>query len=141
APAATMPSATMPPAAPPGVPAPPQAQPGAPVTVAFSPSSAEGQLGSAITVALMIENASDLFTVPFRVKFDPKIVRLNDVNAGNLLTSDGKPVLPPSKNIMNDTGEAQVTLSRLPGSGGVSGSGVLVTFVFQSVGKGTSAVS
>ena len=109
--------------------------------MAFSPSSAEGQLGSAITVALMIENANDLFTVPFRVKFDPKVVRLNDVTAGNLLTSDGKPVLPPSKNIMNDTGDAQVTLSRLPGSGGVSGSGVLVTFVFQAVGKGTTAVS
>ena len=110
-------------------------------TVSFSPRARGGALGSAITVALMVENASDLFTAPFRMKFDPKIVRLNDVMAGGLLTSDGKPVLPPSKNIMNDTGEASITLSRMPGSGGVSGGGVLVTFVFQAIGKGTTTVS
>jgi hypothetical protein len=109
--------------------------------VSFSPPRAEEQVGAAISVALMVENASDLFTVPFRVKFDPKVVRLNDVTIGGLLTSDGKPVLPPSKNIMNDTGEAAITLSRTPGSGGVSGGGVLVTFVFQAIGKGTTAVS
>jgi hypothetical protein len=109
--------------------------------VTFAPPRAEDQLGAAISVALMVENASDLFTVPFRVKFDPKVVRLNDVTAGGLLTSDGKPLLPLSKNIMNDTGDAAVTLSRMPGSGGVSGGGVLVTFVFQAIGKGTSTVS
>ena len=52
-----------------------------------------------------------------------------------------EPVLPPSKNIMNDTGEASVTIGRTPGSGGVSGSGVLMSFIFQAVGKGTTSVT
>jgi hypothetical protein len=89
----------------------------------------------------MVANAADLFTAPFRMKFDPKVLRLNDVTPGALLSSDGKPVLPLSKNIMNDTGDAAVTVSRAPGSGGVSGSGALVTFVFQAVGRGTTTVS
>ncbi len=123
--------------------APPATAPPPPGTarLSFTPSAAEGPIGSAITVPLLIENAADLFTAPLRLKFDPKVVRLNDVVPGSLLTSDGKPILPPSKNILNDTGEASVTLSRAPGAGGVSGSGTLVTFVFQAVGKGATTVS
>jgi general secretion pathway protein D len=136
APPATAP-ATSPAMAPPAT-APP---PAGTARLSFTPSAAEGPLGSAITVPLLIENAADLFTAPLRLKFDPKVVRLNDVVPGSLLTSDGKPILPPSKNILNDTGEATVTLSRAPGAGGVSGSGTLVTFVFQAVGKGTTTVS
>jgi hypothetical protein len=42
---------------------------------------------------------------------------------------------------MNDVGEATVTLTRAPGAGGVSGSGTVVTLIFQGVGKGTGNVS
>jgi general secretion pathway protein D len=89
----------------------------------------------------MVENASDLFTAPVRLQFDPKVLRLNDVTPGNLLTSDGKPILPMSKNILNDTGEASVTLSRAPGAGGVSGSGTLMTFIFQAAAPGATTVT
>jgi general secretion pathway protein D len=108
--------------------------------VSFTPTPTAGPLGSAITVTLNVENARDLFSAPFRITFDPKIVRLNDVTAGNLLTSDGKQILPLSKNIQNDTGEASVSLTRAPGAGGVSGSGALVTFVFQAVGRGAANI-
>jgi len=111
------------------------------VRVSFAPAKAEGQLGSAITVTLVVDGATDLFTTPFRINFDPKVVRLNDVTPGNLLTSDGKQILPPSKNIMNDTGDASITLTRVPGSGGVSGSGTLATFVFQAINRGTTTIS
>jgi len=109
--------------------------------VSFAPASAEGLVGSAISVSLTVENASDLFSTPLRVKFDKNFLRLNDVVPGNLLSSDGQPVMAPSKNILNDTGEASVTLSRIPGSGGVNGVGTLVTFVFQAMAKGTTTVS
>jgi general secretion pathway protein D len=147
------PPATAPPiaAAPPTPPPPPQptaapqpaqpATPTAPARITFSPPQAEGQLGAAITVTVNVENATDLFTVPLRVTFDPKIVRLNDVVPGNLLTSDGKQLLPPSKNIQNDNGEASVVLTRAPGAGGVTGSGALATFVFQAVGRGTANIA
>ena len=43
-----------------------------------------------------------------------------------------------TRNIQNDAGEASVNLNRLPGSGGTSGSGVLLTFVVKGVGPGTA---
>ena len=90
---------------------------------------------------MMVDSATDLFATPFRINFDPKVVRLNDVTAGGLLTSDGKQILPLSKNIQNDTGEASISLTRVPGSGGVSGSGALATFVFQALAPGTTTVT
>jgi general secretion pathway protein D len=149
APPATAPPATAPPAtAPPATAPPPAAPPKAaapspaptPARVSFTPSAAQSQVGSTITVTLMVENATDLFTTPFRINFDPKIVRLNDVTPGPLLTSDGGQILPPSKNIQNDTGDASVTLTRVPGAGGVTGSGALATFIFQAVGPGTARI-
>jgi general secretion pathway protein D len=112
-----------------------------PAALSFSPPRPEARQGAAIPVSLMVENAADLFTAPFQIKFDPKVVRLNTVAAGNLLTSDGKQLAPVVKNIMNDIGEVSVTLTRVAGDGGVSGSGTLVTFVFQAVAEGTTTVS
>jgi general secretion pathway protein D len=109
--------------------------------VSFTPGQATAQAGSTISVTLRVENATDLYTTPFRINFDPKVVRLNDVTPGDLLTSDGKQMLPPSKNILNDTGDASITLSRVPGAGGVTGSGTLATFVFQAIAPGSTTVS
>jgi hypothetical protein len=76
-----------------------------------------------------------------RLKYDPKVVYLTDVQLGGLLGSDGQGTMPITRNILNDAGEAVVTLSRLPGSGGVRGSGTLVTLVFQGVNAGSSKVT
>ena len=132
---------TPPVTAPPEQPPPAAPKPPAGPKISFAPPSVEGQLSSAITVSLVIEAAQDLFTVPMRLRYDPKIVHLNDVTLGNLLTLDGLKPGPVVKNIQNDTGEATVTVGRLPGAGGISGSGTLVTFMFQAVGRGTATVT
>jgi general secretion pathway protein D len=137
APPATAPS----PVAPPISPAKP---PGAPeagkARVMFVPAQASAELNGTITVSLMVENAADLASTPMQVRFDPKVLRLNDVVRGNLLTSDGQQVAF-SKNVLNDTGEATINVSRFPTTGGVSGSGSLVTLVFQAVGRGDTVVA
>ena len=76
-------------------------------------------------------NATDLFSAPLQIKFDPKVLKLNDVTQGNLMASDGQQVTF-TKNIQNDTGEADITLNRLPGTGGITGSGMLVTLSFTT---------
>jgi general secretion pathway protein D len=140
APPATAPPATaplIPPAMPPGQPTPP---PEGKARVTFVPAQASAQLNGTVTVSLMVEDAADLASTPMLVRFDPKILRLNDVVRGNLLTSDGQQVAF-SKNVLNDTGEATVNVSRFPTTGGVSGSGSLVTLVFQAVGRGETVVT
>ena len=94
-----------------------------------------------VAINIQIENAGDLFSVsPIRIKFDPTQLRLNDVTPGELFSRDGGRSTTV-KDIRNDTGEATLTVSRLPGSPGVSGAGPMATLNFTAIGKGTSAVT
>jgi general secretion pathway protein D len=142
------PNSTPAPAAPPATaPAVPPAKPTAEAqrsaekpNVKFVPAQASAELNGTVTVSLMVENAVDLASTPMQIRFDPKILHLNDVARGNLLASDGQQVAF-SKNILNDTGEATVNVSRFPTTGGVTGSGSIVTLVFQAVGRGDAVVT
>jgi len=132
---------TQPPA--PAAPAAPAAQPApaaGPVRLFFNPPTLQTQLSGVVTVALQIDNAADLFSVPLKLKFDPKILRLSSVKEGNLMAGDGQKI-NFSENTLNDTGDATVVLNRMPGTGGISGSGALVNLTFQAVGRGTSTVT
>jgi general secretion pathway protein D len=141
APPVTAPPATAPLAPP--VTAPPTGQPAAPqgaATVSFAPAQLDATAGTPFTVNLVIQNATDLFSAPMHIKFDPKMLRLNDATVGSLLSSDGQQVTF-TKNIMNDTGDATIALSRFTGSGGITGSGTLVTLSFTASGKGAATIS
>jgi len=138
APAATPTVVPAPPATKPEAPAPPP--PPAAARVLLSPEKIETQSGATFTVNLQVENAQDLFSAPVRVKFDPNVVRLNEVTRGSFLAADGKEVLF-TRNILNETGDASIVLSRMPGSVGVSGSGSLLTLTFQVVGKGVTVIT
>jgi general secretion pathway protein D len=149
-PPATAPPAAAPPATAPAIPgvttAPLQPAPDAPATpaatlaAAFAPAAVDTQVNGTFSVNLMIENATDLFAAPLQVKFDPKMLRLTDVTRGDLLARDGQQVVF-TRNILNDTGDATINLNRMPGTGGIGGSGALVTLTFQALGKGTAVVS
>ena len=97
-------------------------------------------MGQPFTVNLVMKNAADLFSAPLQIKYDPKMLKLNDVTQGNLMGSDGQQATF-TKNIQNDTGEADITLNRLPGTGGVTGSGILATLSFTTLGRGAATVS
>jgi hypothetical protein len=88
---------------------------------------------------LQLENAADLFTAPMRLKFDPKLLRLTAVRQGGLMGADGQRV-NFGENTLNDTGEAIITLNRVPGAGGISGSGALLSLTFQPIARGTTQV-
>jgi hypothetical protein len=83
---------------------------------------------------------TDLAAVPIKIKWDPKILRLNQVTAAALLNQDGS-VNSPSLDIRNDAGEASIEISRVTGAAGVNGSGALMQFTFMAVGKGSSAIT
>jgi general secretion pathway protein D len=144
APPATAPPATAPPAtAPPATAPAAQAdtpQPAGNAVVRFLPPQVETNPQGMMTVALIIENATEVSSAPLQVAFDSKVVKLNDVGRGDFFSSDGQiPVF--TKNIQNDAGNAVINLNRLPGSPGMTGSGVLATLIFQAVAKGTCTVS
>ena len=143
APATTVP---LPPgAAPPPPPAPGTqplaAQPSGAPRLLFAPATVETPLGGPVNLTLQVESVSDLFSAsPVRIKWDPKVLRLNDITPGDFLSHDNQKITS-AKDIRNDAGEAWVTLNRLPGAGGVSGSGALGTFSFTAIGKGKTNVT
>jgi len=144
APPVTAPPANGPPSATTSTPATPPGAPAAPppanASANFVPAQVETMMGGSFNVNLVMANATDLFSAPLQIKFDPKVLKLNDVVQGNLMASDGQQVTF-TKNIQNDAGEADVTLNRLPGTGGVTGSGMLVTLSFTTLARGATSVS
>jgi len=134
---ATPPVAPAPPTtAPPTPPAPPQAN----AAVSFVPTLVTTTVGKTFNVTLAVSNATDLFSAPLQIRFDPRALKLNDVEQGPLMTSDGQRA-SFTKNILNDTGEADITLNRMPGSGGITGSGNLVTLSFTATARGSTNVT
>lgn len=140
------PPATAPPPGPPAT-APPLGPPatapraGGIARVSFQPASVETQLGSTVTVTLYGENITDLDSAAAHLRYDPRILRINNIVAGDL-PQRGVPVnarTEPSKNILNDTGQADMSIAR--GVGGISGAGGLFAVTFQAVGRGTTTVS
>lgn len=77
-----------------------------------------------------------------QLRFDPKILRINNIVAGDLPLRGmpAGPALEPSKNILNDSGMADMSINRGPAAA-VSGGGGLFTVVFQAVGRGNTTVS
>jgi general secretion pathway protein D len=148
APPATAPAPAVPPI--PGVTTPPAAAtptetpttqpPATPLAVSFAPGKVETPVNGIFRVTLVVQNATDLYAAPVMLKFDPKILRLAEVAEGNLLSLDGRPAVF-TRNILNDTGDASINLSRSPGAGGISGSGTLMVLTFHAIGTGDTVVS
>ena len=108
--------------------------------MSFSAAPPEVQAGSTVAVSVQVNNANDLAAVQMGLKFDPKILRINNVTGGDLIRRNG-PDLVPSRNVLNDSGDATIGIARDPSSGGVSGSGTVLTIMFQAVGKGPTTLT
>ena len=141
------PAAALPPAAisvlPPPIgqtPAPPAGAASPQARASFVPAVLETQLSSAATVTVNLENATDLASVAAHLQFDPRILRVVNIVAGDLPQRNAAP-LQPVRNILNDVGQADVVITRNPADGGITGSGTVFSVVFQAVGRGDTQVS
>ncbi len=115
------------------------ATPGGAVGLTFNPARVQAQLSTPVKITIEAQNMADLASVPVKVRWDPKILRLEMISPGALLTQDGK-IVAPSLDIRNDTGDASIDVNRTTGAGGVNGTGPLLQLTFTAVGKGTTTV-
>jgi general secretion pathway protein D len=98
-------------------------------------------MGAPVSVQIRVENATDVFAVPLRLNYDPAALRLVDIQPGEFLSQGGQQVIF-SRNIPADrSGAASANMNRVPGSGGASGSGTLVTVTFEPLRPGSSQVT
>jgi general secretion pathway protein D len=104
------------------------------------PSQNEVNKGNKITVPVAIENAQNVFAASCTITFDPKLLRLLDVQNGGFLSSDGKMVALAPR-IENESGQAVVSISRPPESVGSNGNGVLLNLLFEAISPGNAQIS
>jgi general secretion pathway protein D len=68
------------------------------------------------------------------------MLELTEVARGGFLSSDGQQVTF-NETKFPDPGGAVISLNRLPGAGGMSGSGTLVTLKFRAIARGPASIS
>jgi general secretion pathway protein D len=106
----------------------------------MEPSNPEVPVGGKSFVTISVENAQNISSLDLNLSFDPRILKLLDVQEGGFMTQDGRPsTLVPR--IENETGKFNATLNRLADAPGVSGTGRLLLLVFQGTGPGVSPIS
>lgn len=142
-PAEAAPSQPVPPVAglPSGIPG--LARPGggeASPRVVMTASTLQPMANSMVTVNVNVETVQDLFAAPMKIGYNGKVLKLMDVRRGAFLAQDGEQVTF-TKSITEEPGGAIISLNRVAGAGGVSGSGTLVTLLFQAIAPGSTEIT
>jgi general secretion pathway protein D len=106
----------------------------------FDPATIQAQKGNTFALNLLISAAQNVYSVPVQVNYDPKLLQLVNVSNGGFLSQDGQAVALVHRE--DDTiGQIQITATRPPGAGGVSGQGTVVTLTFQAKAPGQTPVT
>jgi general secretion pathway protein D len=87
-----------------------------------------------------LAGASNVYSVPLQISYDPKTLALVNVSNGQFLSRDGQAVALVHRDDAQ-TGQLQVTATRPPGSGGVSGDGTVFTLTFMAKAAGQSTIN
>jgi general secretion pathway protein D len=102
-------------------------------------STPPSRVGESFEMTLRIEGAQDVFSIPFELIYDPAALRLVSVRQGAFLAPDGMPVAVVERPTDLE-GRTMVSLTRPPGSGGVSGTDTVAVLTFEAVQAGTASV-
>jgi len=106
----------------------------------FDPPAITQPKGGTFTANIVLSGAQNVYSVPVQVTYDPNAVQMVNVSNGGFLSQDGQAVALVHRDDPT-TGTLQITATRPPGSGGVSGQGTVVTLTFMAKGSGQSALT
>ncbi|HWR16509.1 MAG TPA: cohesin domain-containing protein [Terriglobales bacterium] len=110
--------------------------------LSFEPAAVNQAVNSTFVVNVSLGNAQNVYSVPSQITYDPKVLQLVNVSNGGFLGKDGQPVALVHRDDPA-SGTIQITATRPPGSGGVSGQGPVftLTFMAKAAGQTTLAVT
>ena len=135
--APAQPQVAPPPATPP---AQPQTQPPGTASFLFDPATITQKPGSTFTVNINVSGVQNVNSVPLQVSYDHNLLQLVNVSNGGFLSQDGQTVALVHRDD-EQSGMLQITATRPPGSGGISGQGSVVTLTFQAKAPGQSELT
>jgi general secretion pathway protein D len=106
----------------------------------FDPWQITAVKGNTFVVNLLISGAQNVYSVPVQMNYDPAKLQLVNVSNGGFLSQDGQAVALVHRED-ETTGTLQITATRPPGAGGVSGQGAVVTMTFQAKASGQTPLA
>jgi hypothetical protein len=107
-------------------------------SVSFFPGNAVTNNTDPVTVAVTVENVTNLGSFQFSLNFDPAVVTVTSVSIGNFLSSTGRTAFPLAPAIDNTAGTLTYGAMSFGDQTGPSGSGTLATITFTPVGAGVA---
>jgi general secretion pathway protein D len=117
----------------------PQAQVSGP-RIRFEPSTMNLSPGQTTTIGVVVDNVTDLFSVPMLLQYNPSIIHVEEVRHGGFL-SGGTQEIAIVQRADNDHGQAIISATRQPNTAGVNGSGTLLGVVVKGIAPGTTNLS
>jgi len=125
----------------PGQPAPaPAPGPAIPTSFLFDPATVTAAKDSTFSININIAGAQNVYSVPLQLNYDPAKIQLVNISNGGFLSQDGQSVALVHRED-EATGTVQITATRPPNSGGVSGQGSVVTLTFLAKAPGQAALT
>jgi general secretion pathway protein D len=106
----------------------------------FEPQSLSLKVGQTATVAIAVDNVTDLFSVPLLLQYNPAVISVEDVQHGGFLSGGTQEIAIVSR-VDKEHGQAIISTTRQPNTPGVNGSGTLMGIVIKGIASGTSSLS
>jgi len=123
---------------------PPHGQPG---KLRFEPQGIALKVGETKTIAVVVDNVNDLFSIPMLLQYNPAVISVEEVQHavgegqhGGFL-SGGTQEIAIVSNVNKEKGQAIISATRQPNTQGVSGSGTLLGIVIKGIAPGSSNLS
>ncbi len=108
------------------------------VSLMLTPPPGPVASGATFRVPVVLTGGVDIGSVPLQISYDPTKLELVNVDQGDLLNRDGQNVVLTHRD--DGPGLIKINASRMPGSVGINGAGVVCMLSFQAKAAGASDI-
>jgi general secretion pathway protein D len=115
-------------------------QSGKAAQIRFEPRNLSLKTGQAMTVGIVVDNVSDLFSVPFLLQYNPAVISVEEVRHGGFLQAGDQEIAIVQK-VDNEHGQAIISATRQPSTAGVNGTGIIMGIVIKGLAPGAGTLS
>jgi general secretion pathway protein D len=113
------------------------AQGGQSAQLRLEPRSLSLKTGQQATIAVVVDNVNDLFSIPFLLQYNPAVISVEEVQHGGFLQG-GNQEIAIVQRVDKEHGQAIISATRQPNTVGVNGTGTIMGIVVKAIAPGAS---
>jgi general secretion pathway protein D len=108
--------------------------------IRFEPATMNLAPGQTATIGVVVDNVTDLYSVPMLLQYNPAIISVQEVRHGGFLTG-GTQEIAIVQRVDPEHGQAIISATRQPNTPGVNGSGTILGVVVKALAPGVTNLS